>query len=101
MVKVKMGVIAVALALAAGTFSVSQASATGCPSGSACVWDDVGYVTQGSTYNYLGSASQIRQYSAFNYNNTSEQVHDNSSSLRNNGNFSACTFWVDSFFGGA
>lgn len=93
--------IVLAVVLCAGFVVTSSASATTCPSGHSCLWQDSGYNTNNLTNNRLQFQSYIPQFSDWNYSNTNLNAGNSASSVHNNGNFESAFFYTGNYQGGA
>lgn len=87
--------LAASAAMVLGGFVLaSPASATDCPSGSACIWRDTGYVTGGNTVAYVKWSRYIPNFGGWNYAGTSVDGNNSASSVSNMGN-SETTYLYD------
>jgi len=75
-----MGLVATGIAAAA------PASATTCPSGYSCTWEDSNFNSNGNTLGYLKFSLYIPHFSDWNYNGyTNFKADNNASSMDNHG----------------
>jgi Peptidase inhibitor family I36 len=93
--------VAVLCAGVAVSASSATAAVSECPSSRACVWKDVGYVTEGCGACHFSFENYSRRFSTHNYAGTTDEVHDDVSSVANQGNFSSVHFNTGAGYGGA
>lgn len=82
-----------ALAAAAVVAGATAASATTCPSGYSCTWEDSNFNTNGNTNARLQFASRIPHFSSFNYSGTAINSNNSASSMHNNGTTSTVYYY--------